>query len=691
MLVGGCRGIMEEREEKSLSPKDRLILKLEAKEKAGMDRTKKWAAMWQQSLRYFFSQQLHGKKKHKDWDWVVVNYIWPSAIQEIAKLSKNFPKIIATGWGDEDSEAAETWQSALQWLWEKGLHRHGMRLEQIRAILDGKLFGYRVSKVFWENMPRGAWDDLNKVWVGDVKHRLWHPAEFWASDNEYIEDGDCGTIRYVTLDYSKRKWPDFKKSLEDEAVSYREKTSAGWMGDNIRGQLESGGTYPSAGLGGQDKGVGEDIGTNQLLNLIFASDKMSGDTEDKDQLFVEIRETYFYDDEDTKEKKEENIQPEILAAQGFLRMENNIPVHAENGKPILPEEWPTEIVKEWIQPKFPNGRFILRAGKTILNNDEVDQIYPYKQWPFIVIPHYLLPHMWQGTDAVQLYKSTQDMINVTVSHLSNHLKQFGAPIYAFEKGAIGISEKTKKAHRIGRGAGSLIRLALGGLKRFKRLDPAPLSQAEMLAYTIFTQEFKNLFGMQSVARGEKQKGKMTATEATMLSISANDRIQLQSVFEDEWVKQVCSLAAQICQKNYDLGRMVRIVGEDRIKGAIEITQQLKELKFDIDIEPGKTLPYDEEKRIAKYVQAYEMMQNPIANPMLPEMLRVLEISGWQKLLEKYEAWQVYYAFFQLKEQVTTGKLDPRTAVQMLVQKAVQSFAPPQIQGNQNAMRQSQGK
>lgn len=682
----------KEEKQPGVTKEDRLIKMLEAKEKAGMERTGRWAAMWQQSLRYFFSSQLHGKRKHKDWDWVVVNYIWPTAIQEIAKLSKNYPKIITSGWDDRDTDVAETWQSILQFNWEKGLHEHGMRIEQLRAILDGKLFGYRVSKILWDEKPRGSWDDVNKEWSGDVRHRLWHPAEFWASDNEYINEGDCGTVRYVTLDYAVNKWPKFKDKLKDEAVTYREKTAAGWMGDNIRGQLESGGTYPSAGLGGQDRGVESDTGTNQLLDLILSSDKMSGDMENKDQEFVKLCETYFFDYETTDEKIEEDEKPEILAASGILRMENNIPVDMRTNKPFREKDWPKVTVREWEQPKFPNGRYIIRVGKTILNPDEVDQVYPYRQWPFVVTPHYLLPHMWQGTDAVQLYKTAQDMINKTVTQIANNLQQFGSPQYVLEKGAIDVPPgRTKKAARIGRGPGSIIRLALGGLKRFMRLDPPSMSPAAMAMFTIITQEFKNLSGLQSVAKGEKQPGKQTATEATMLSISANDRIQLQSVFEDEWIKQVCNLAAQICQKNYTIGRMVRIVGEDRIKGVVEINQRIKDVRFDVDIEPGQTLPYDEEKRVAKYQMAYEMMQNPVANPMLPEMLRVLEISGWQKLLQKYEAWQVYFAFYQLQEQVRAGQIAPEQAVQMLLQKAVGTFAQIAPQEEENAVRQNEGK
>ncbi|MCK5018030.1 MAG: hypothetical protein KAS32_13320, partial [Candidatus Peribacteraceae bacterium] len=55
-----------------------ILKRAKKSEEAGMKRTKDWTDMWQTSIRYYFSDQLHGRKTHKDWEWIVVNYIWPS-------------------------------------------------------------------------------------------------------------------------------------------------------------------------------------------------------------------------------------------------------------------------------------------------------------------------------------------------------------------------------------------------------------------------------------------------------------------------------------------------------------------------------------------------------------------------------------------------------------------------------------
>ena len=651
---------------------DDFIAQLETEEKYGMGITGSWSSVWQESLRYFFSDQLHGKKVHKDWDWIIVNYIWPSAIQEICKLAKNYPRILAHPWEDGDTDAAETWQSALQWVWEKGLRKGGMRLEQIKACLCGKIFGYRISKIYWEEKPDGAWDDTKKEWVGDVKHRLWHPAEFWASDREYIDEGNCGTVRYVDLDWAMHRWPKYKTKLKNNATSYKEAVAKG--GNVIRGQVSSAGTYPATGKGGIDKGMGT-ASPSALLQLILQSDKMSGQqsAQEEDRKFVKISEHYRKNYETTNEKLEEDVPEEELIQQGVIIPSNGQFLDAKTLEPFERENWPTRVVKEWKQPKYPHGRHIIRNEETILNPD--DQKYPYSRWPFIVTPHYLLPFMWQGMDSVQLYKSNQDMINVTVSHLVNNMKKFGDPRVILETGAMATNPKTRKAFKIFSGAGSIIRVVKGAISRkaVSIVPPQDIGQGALMLYQLFIQEYKNIHGLQDVGSGKKPPGEMSATQSHELFISSNDRIYLQSVFEDEWVRQIATLVAEICQDKYDAERFIRIVGEDKVIGTQQITQKMKSVRMDIDIEPGQTLPFDEEKRNANYEKAYAMMQQPIANPMLPEMLRNYKITNWRKLLQKYEAWQMLFQLNQLYQAVKEQKIMPEQAIQMIVQQAKQRF------------------
>lgn len=615
-----------------------FIEMLKRQEASGMRITRSWTDMWDTALKYFFSEQIGDRKVYENWDWVVINYIWPSAIQEVAKLSKNRVKAIVLPWRDADAEYARTWEAVLQWLWEAGINGTGMRLEHIAAMFDCQLYGYRVSKVFWQNKAR--WDN---GWTGDVQYKLWDPRNFWALGREKITDGACGTCRYVELDWAQRKWPDFKKALEEKAEYMKLETG----NKPVRGQTSttgSGGT--STGTGGVDSGPSD--------NPSPLYDRIRGEIFDEDKQYVKLSEQYFYDYEEEHVVDERDVpRSELGLSEDEL---NQIP----------PDQWP-KTRSEYDIPKYPYGRYVVRVDDLILNPEKGKQRYPYTKWPFIVSPHYLLPHMWQGIDGVQLYKSTQDMINETVSHMVNNMKQFGDPKIAVESGTIATPPGRNKAHyKIGKGAGRIIRLLKGRMAGFKVIDPPQPSPIHGLLYQLFTQEFKNIMGLQSIGRGEKQPGKMTATEATHLVMSSNDRIALQSVYEDVWVENVLALTAEIVQKNYDIGRIVRIVGPNRQRGVTEINEGLKKVQFDVNIEPGTTLPFDEEKKLTKIMTAFKIMGEPIPNPMLPEALEALGISNWQELVKRHELWIKFVQFIQTLEGVKNGNVDPNEAIKGVV-------------------------
>lgn len=649
---------------------------------AGMASTNSWCDLWRAALGNFFGRQLEGKKRHENWEWVIVNYLWPAAMQEIAKIAKNNPRILCHPWETNDNEVAEAWQSRLQWDWQYGLNKTGMRIEQIYACLDSKIFGYRVSKVYREQ--NAVWNDQQKRWDGEVRHRLWHPARFWASDTEKIDDGDCGTVRYVTLDWAIQRWPQFEKKLREEADKFMAEVAAGTE-PIVRGALSAGGSAEATAAGrysgGKDYGLLKSYLDNRLVGLVLGEDVTEGKKKaDKEAPILKIEEICFRDYSTTDRKIEQDIPKGELLSDGSVTTDG-ILFYTPDGKEMTAENWPKRTVKEYKEPNYPKGRFIIRAGHTILNPDEKQQKYEFSRWPFVVVPHYPLPHMWQGSNAVEMYRGVQDMINTSLTHLYNNLKCFGDPKIIVENNTLATNPRTKKQYGIAKGAGAIIRVVRGGLNRLKFQPPIPPSAGAILFYKLMAQEFKNLTGLQNIARGEKQEGKMTATEATQLAISSQDRIYLQSIMEELWVKGVMTLVAEMEQKYSNVNDFLRIVGEDNLVGVIQITQKLKEVRFDVDIEQGSTLPFDEEKKQLKYLKAYELLSNPNPNPLLPDVLRELGIRSWKKVLDQLPAWRQYLGIKALYEQVKAGQMAPEQAVAIIVRQASQLYAsetiPPQ--------------
>lgn len=667
---------VKEQPASGLTESERLVKALQDEEDRGMAVTRSWTELWQENVRYFFSDQLAGKKKHKDWDWIVVNYIWPSCMQEAAKLSRQQPQFICDPREAGDAEAAEAWQGWLQWWWERGLNAEGMELEQLKAILCGKIYGYRVYKLWWEE--RVEWDDkaFPPRWIGDVKGRLWKPALFWATGEESIQDGSAGTVRYVDLEYALARWPDYAKQLKTESERVRDEFEG--TDESIPGQTGSTGTaYPGMGRGSQDPGP--QGAYNKLLDRVLQAiapgrrpkEGTPGVEKDKTR-YVKLSETWFKDFTERPGEFIEAVPIEELLGTGRVIQAGPLYLDAATQQPLAAENWPKRTPVKWREPKFPRGRYLLRTGDTILNEDEEDQKYPYRQWPFIVCPHYVIPFMWQGSDAVQLVKTAQDMINVSVSHLVNHMKQFGDPRVAVERGAIDAPKGRDKKHfTIGSGAGAIVRLVRGGLGRIKILDPPASSPVIGMLYQIMAQEYKNMVGLQDIAQGKKSAGDLTATESSYLAMSAGDRIHLQTVIERNWIQRIGLLGSEIAQRRYEPERMVRILGENAVPGIVQITGRLKDVQYDLKVEIGSALPFDAEKRIARYLQANKLLLGP-PSPMLPEILRVLEIPNWRKILERHGLWTQWMQFLQLIEGVRGGKIPPENALQRIIHNAMQA-------------------
>ncbi len=632
-----------------------LIRFLDDLEKRGMAVTKDWAQTWQENLLYFFGEQLGDKPKLKDWDWIVVNYMWPAAMSEIAKLARHNPKIIVTPYDTSDMEAAEVWEGILQWMADIGLNEHGIRIEQIYANLDKKLFGYCVYKTFWND--RDHWDDQTKQWVGEIEGKLWHPAHFWASDRESVYKGPIGTVRFVELEYAKKLWPGYAEKLEEKSTSNLEDLDT-YGGDTIRGQTSTTGTYPGVGYGDPDR-KNQSRFANRILNLVEGSGIVGEDP----LKFVKIQETWWFDYTSKPVTVEQPVSLQDMMQSGGAMMNGVMPTNPATGQPIDSSSWPTQVVAQYDEPLFPNGRWVIRCDDLILNPEIESQRYPYHRWPFVICPHYILPHMWQGSDAIQLYKSTQDMINTTVSHLVNNMKQFGDPRIAVEKGAIDVPKGRDQKHfEIGKGAGRIIRLVRGGLSRFKILPPEQPSAIVYQLYALFQQEFKNIIGLQDISVG-KQGNRLTATEASALVTNSNDRIMLQSVFEEAWLRNVMAMCGEMAQIHYEPGRYVRLVGQDKMAGITAITQRLKTVRYDVGIEVGSTLPFDEEKKIAKIKEAYMATMSPTPGPMLPELLEGFGIQGWQKILQRVQVWQGFMQYQQMIQAVNAGKIPPEVAIQ----------------------------
>lgn len=612
-------------------------------EAAGMAVTKKWHSIWRTAVMYVWNEQLGDIKKNPDWEYIVINYIYPLMMQGVAKLSKNNPKILGRPWKDEDAEYAEKWQGVIQYTWEQLLN---MREDVIYALLDSAVFGYAVGKIYWQNKVN--WDEQNKKWNGDIKHRLVHPANFWVDPTaSRVKDArNLGTMRKVRLDWAINQWPDFEEKLREEAKKSGDYNDLEYS-DGFDSLTDAMPVYQNQSASTLKRYF------SKLVSVILGRDLTSVSDADKETIeYVWLKETYFRDDYEKHVKIEDYVPEKALIERGDVYVEEGTGIlkWSKDDKELSKDEYPKQTIQEYDKPLFPRGRYVLRAGKTILNPEIDDQIYPFSRWPFTVLVHHILPHMWQGSNSVEFSKSSQDMLNSTVAHLIQHIKLNADPQKIVEAQTLA-KDKKGRVREIKGKAGELIIVKKGRKDGIRNLEAGRLGQEVFVLIDYLKKDIETQQFMHPTAQGANVRN-MSATEAARLDTNAHDMVAMRSVLLDKWIEGTAINIAEMLQKYYDTERKLRIIGTDGETRNIMMNAELKRVEWDLEIEPGSTLPFDEERRKNDYLAAYKLLAEPNVNPMLEDMLRILNIANRSKILSKHKQTQIFKQFVMLSQQVT---------------------------------------
>ena len=592
-------------------------------------------------------------------------------VQQNAKLSKNNPKILARAYNDDNAEYAEKWQGMTQYEWEQ----MGMRLHFLNMLQNASVYGYSVSKVCWDPKPRGGWDNVKKEWVGGIKHQVIHPAYFWVDTQTttFNDARNMGTIRPVDLEWAVSQWPKLEKELREEATKNMDHEYARYN-DGFFDNSEELPIYENQTADTLTRRFTSLFAW--LINYKPRGDEYSATTGDKDTdigSVVWLSEAFF-EDNFTKHVKIEDIIPtQRLQEEGLVTIEDGSGrVLGLDGQEMKQEDYPTEITAEYDEPMFPRGRRVMRVGNTILNPEIKKQVYAFSKWPFQLMPYHELPFMWQGSNAVESSRSSQDMLNVTISHLVHHVKVAADPIRVVEQDALS-KNKLNKVRKIKGKAGELIVMQTGKIEKIKNLAPASMDPAVFALIDILKKDIERQQFMNETAQGVRG-GQKTAQEAARLDMNSNDLVAQRAIHTDLWVQATAGMIAEHIQKYYDIDRRVRIIGANGAIANTEMTDELKRVEFDIVIEPGSTLPFDKAVQKANYTEAYTLLDQPTVNPMLEDMLRILEIANREKILAKHQQTQLFNKFIELstaaaqaQQLATQGEEGAMQAAQMQAQ------------------------
>ncbi len=671
-----------------------------------MARTHAMSTLYRDAIRMCYGDQLPPKAdRHDGWDYSVVNIICPGIWQEIAMLSANDPRLVATGIEDSDKEAAMVANSCLQGNWNTV---NNMKIKVIQALQDGHLAGQYVG--FWNWNPKNIWNAKTQKWQGEVEVNVVNPSYFGCDPDVELAADIPTKAGYVVLEYfvdkiwAANKWPEFKQFLIDKGQWEKDKkyqsvaTSQVGNGQDpdyvgFDASIREGSSDPvDPGWDGSrnTQPFSHQQFGNKLAELIASTANVDGsankdgtrETADGRRVKYQYILHRDYEEENIPAEMRDFTPEELKANEAFpLMWSDEAKSHVDGNKPLYDidgenvigyDVWDTEkephpqkeVNPSYTRPLYPNGRVTIRiAGECIVE----DRPYPYSRWNLSVGVNTFLPHIWQGGNAVEQTSGLQRQVNLIHTHLIQNIKHHGSTQWVVEEGAVTTKDETDGKTYIPNEAGSVIGVAPGRLNDVKQAPPPPMPNWFFQMESLLRERSQDIQGLHDVTLGKGASGQQTLGETKMINGSDQLRSTLQAASLYIFLIQIGYGMLEMMQSHYEIDRWVRTAGEGRESqvGAVQWSQDLVNARMDIQIEPGSTAPNDEREEIARYGKATEL----IGPAMFRPMLKKLKIVDVDEILADHE---LLGPFTAIKEQAAEMGMGDEQ-IMMAFQQVLQQF------------------
>ena len=568
---------------------------------AGTQHVKKWEPYYSDGHNYLWNNQLIHQRPLKGWERIQENHIFPAAQQAMSLLALQKPKFVCNPVEESDVDPAAKWEKVLQWYFQEGLDMPSIRLG---GKLDGQSHGHFAVKLYWE--PEAEWDEETLSWKGELRIQLLQPGmvclDPTAEGPHAVEHSEHAYyLREVPLEWAKQRWPKFKEQIEREAEGKGE--SAPGIAEALRlgtgPSVDIVPTYDGDAESGEHGYVPPDSPEGRLSGLLSYERETDVTRQQSDgverKATIVILEIWFKDYSRKATTIRTPIPAEELQASGMAALapdETGAEVWHDTatGEKLTPETWPNDerVVQA---PVYPHGRHILRIGKNIIIEDEAVAL---DEWGLVVGTNVQLPHTWHGLNNVEMARGMQDFKNITWNNFLRYNKTFGQPNVLVESGAVqgcptneGIADKLRT---------NLWKLEPNGIKGLSVLTPPQLGQTVFDILSKVEESLRDTTGMQDIAMGKKAPGEQTATEALELQTNSKVRTALENMNMDLFTLDVMRKVHMFLKAHLQDGNVVRILGPEQ---SLTVDDAMLNAKFDLQMEIGTVLPFDEERERQK--------------------------------------------------------------------------------------------
>jgi len=657
----------------------------------GMARTMEFQQLYCDAIRWMFGDQLPPEQdRQRGWEYICLNVILPTVWSEISMLASEQPRLVVTPAEGTDLQIAKGIGQALQAKWTNDLK---MQMRVMQALLDGHLAGYYVGFGFWE--PKARWDRRQQRWEGDIEFNIINPSYFGCDpDVELASDIPtkakyCVLEYYIDKTYAVNKWPAFKDYLIEKGEL--DPNDPYWLPGGVSMSMGDGTGASNIDEGGFNRVTQTFSGrikegpysieewASRFATLISGvgdgNNTLGGAQDTSSRVKIQValyrsmeEETVpaVEDDFTVEEIKAGQARPLIWDEQLSKYVDEEYPITDGEGNTIGYKLWDTKkkpfpkkvTQPEYQRPKYPMGRWTIRLdGKCIVE----DRKYPYENWPFIVGVNYIMPHIWQGCNSVEMAMHLQRYLNTLHTHINNNVRHHSDTQWVTETDTLATSDPTRSTVYVPNAAGSVIQVNPGKLNAIRREPPAPLPNWIFELEDILKNRIQDIQGIHDVTQGRASNGN-TLGELQMLNSNSQMRIAaLQVPPLHTFLQQAGYLMAELMSMHYEPGRMVRMLGPTR--DAALTTMQWKSdyqtARYDIQIEATSTQPYNEQDEIARYGKATEI----IGPAMFGRLLEKLKITDYEDVLREHE---LLGPFTQFKEMAQQMGMDQQAMMQVII-------------------------
>jgi len=642
--------------DQELSPEEKALNdRLDDMIRAGDADMARWHPLYTEALDYMYDNQLADTRKEprEGWPRVQLNEIHGTVLQVVALIVQRMAALHCEPWEDMDVESVKIWTDLLRWQWAKGIN---MPLLLANCVMDGQTAGYYAAQIYVDE--RAHWDEKSRQWEKKIEAQLLKPGTFGmdpANEETDVNRGDyCYTKRTVRLAWAMTKWPEYAEKIKAAKDKDLHRPGVSPLLEAEPGGMDIG-TYAGSAVAANGDAVAGEPGSaapvsteGRVAELMKTEPPREAHRRPS---WITITTIHFRDYEEEEVTESVPVPIDILIEDGRVVEDPETNKHMlvdEAGVDLgelAEENWPTEE-ETYTRPLYPNGRMIIRAGlDTVLNDEPEDQVWPDPTWPYVVGILNPTVHNWRGLNGVVMAKGAQDAINECASHEMVFVAKHADPVLVVEDGALSIDPSTGEVEDLEARPGAVWHVNSGRSSGVNTLPAPPLSRGLSDVRKTFTENFRNLIGVQEVTMGKKMTGEQTATEINQLQTNSRLRVGLYMFFLDIFTVKLMEKVSELCQRYLTAGQIVRVVGEKGIPAMATLTPDLFDAQFDISLEITTALPYDRERKKAEMLNLFQM----IGVPLLKETLEAYELTNVDEILARNEAWTMVQQMLEQQE------------------------------------------